>query len=162
MCVQRRHRCKISPLVIRDKLNFQYVWIFSFEDMEFPVQSEISRAKDNTQKLFGNEIHAQYHDCGTSRDNKHADSMFYCHNLECCRKCSCSLCQNNQKKTSRIRIITQIKVLNAYDGKILSAKENLHIRSITAMTLFLPMKYLITASKEGSSKFIMSSNGSMN
>jgi WD40 repeat protein len=52
----------------------------------------------------------------------------------------------------KFKHLFEIKVVNAHDGKIISTKESLHIRSITAMALFLPMRYLITASKEGSSK----------
>ncbi|CAH1779292.1 unnamed protein product [Owenia fusiformis] len=47
---------------------------------------------------------------------------------------------------------TNVAVVNVFSGKVLDYKKELHVRNITAMLFFNPLKYLITASKDGSIK----------
>ncbi|KAK2192806.1 hypothetical protein NP493_22g03013 [Ridgeia piscesae] len=47
---------------------------------------------------------------------------------------------------------TTIKVFNLREGKLLSTQTQLHVRKITAMIFFNPLKFLVTGSKDGSIK----------
>jgi len=43
-------------------------------------------------------------------------------------------------------------VFHILDGALLAYKSNLHSRSITAIVFFSPLKYLLTAAKDGTSR----------
>jgi len=45
-----------------------------------------------------------------------------------------------------------MQVFNLSDGTLMSYKSNLHSRNITAVMYFSPLKYLLTAAKDGTSK----------
>ena len=47
---------------------------------------------------------------------------------------------------------TKVTVMNVYDGSIMGHHKDLHVRAITALGYFNPLKYLITGSKDGSIK----------
>ena len=44
------------------------------------------------------------------------------------------------------------QVFNVYDGKLLARRRELHVRTITALLHFNPLKYLLTAAKDGTSE----------
>ncbi|XP_033626173.1 WD repeat-containing protein 97-like isoform X4 [Asterias rubens] len=47
---------------------------------------------------------------------------------------------------------TGVAVFNLYEGKLLSYKKNLHVRNITSILFFNPLKHLVTGARDGSIK----------
>ena len=45
-----------------------------------------------------------------------------------------------------------VQVYNVYEGRLLVHRKELHVRPITAITFFNPLKYLITGAMDGCSK----------
>ena len=41
-----------------------------------------------------------------------------------------------------------------YEGKLLECKDDLHVRTITAITFFNPLKQLVTGAMDGTSMFL--------
>ncbi len=48
-----------------------------------------------------------------------------------------------------------LQVVNLHEGNVLEVRRELHVRRITALLFFNPLKYLVTAAKDGSSKTIV-------
>lgn len=46
------------------------------------------------------------------------------------------------------------QVYNLFDGSVVCQRKDVHVRPITALTFFNPLKYLITGAKDGTSNSI--------